>query len=176
MAGFSLPKRNGPSAGDAAGAVSQLNGGAARSVHPHVNICAFCRWSILTSLRDFPANLSGLIWPALKAACQPSGPAFRGGRRRRCVTAAPNKIQFNGWRRLANLHQVHAHRRSTVTLTGLHRRALNDTLTIVDTASGNRCLSYGEIPCRLALPEDLNSKSKSPAKFKLPYHRSPREE
>jgi hypothetical protein len=58
---------------------------------------------------------------------------------------------------------------------GLHQRALNDTLTIVDTASGNHCLSYGEIPCRLALPEDMNSKSKSPAKL-LPYHRSPREE
>jgi hypothetical protein len=55
---------------------------------------------------------------------------------------------------------------------GLHQRAVNDTLIMVDTASGNRCLSYGEIPCRLALPEDLNSKSKSPAKL-LPFHRSP---
>jgi hypothetical protein len=32
------------------------------SVIPRQHICVFCRWSILTSLRDFPANLSGLFW------------------------------------------------------------------------------------------------------------------
>jgi hypothetical protein len=42
---------------------------------------------------------------------------------RRCGTAAPNKIQFNGCRWFANLPQLHAHRRPTVTLTARSRES-----------------------------------------------------
>jgi len=41
-------------------------------------------------------------------------------------TAAPNEIQFNGWRRIANLHQMYAHRRSTVTLIACSREARHE--------------------------------------------------
>ena len=52
-------------------------------------------------------------------------------------TAAPNKIQFSGCRRIANLHQLHAHRRSTVTLIAWKQR-IGET---------GRCTLKEKYPC-----------------------------
>jgi hypothetical protein len=49
---------------------------------------------------------------SLRGAASSTAPLIDPSRRRRCATAAPNKIQFNGCRRIANLPQLHAQRRS----------------------------------------------------------------
>jgi hypothetical protein len=52
-------------------------------------------------------------------------------------TAAPDKIQFNGCRRIANLHQLHAHGQLTVTLIAWKQRI----------GKTSRCTLKEKYPC-----------------------------
>ncbi len=72
-----------------------------------------CRtWQAVPVSRHPQRRLIGPLGPS-EVERPAGGPTIRSAR---CRDGAPNKIQFNGCRRIANLYQIHAHRRSTVTL------------------------------------------------------------